>query len=281
MTSVSVPGEALDNRKDKLALFVFLTILVALSLAFDLPLVMSGSLTVWNGWAVFLLMWAPGVAGLFTSAIVYRSLRPLGLLGNRRVLAWSVFCLALPILYTLVIYPTLKRIGLIETSMSSIGFAFVTLGLMQSAMSAFGEELGWRGFASPLFTRFFGFGRGQLALGAIWYLYHLPSLLFTEYGGSSHPVFGNLMFLVSVMALSALLGWARQDSDSVWPSTLYHASHNLFFFSLFYPIVPQSELAGWLVGEQGAALAILTTAAAAAVVLVRRGVFRPEGGKKS
>lgn len=108
VTSVSVPGEVLDNKKGRLALVVFLTILVGLSLAFDFPLVTSGSLMAWDEWAVFLLMWAPGVAGLITSLALYRSFRPLGFLGNRWVLALSVFWLALPLLYTLVIYPTLN-----------------------------------------------------------------------------------------------------------------------------------------------------------------------------
>lgn len=241
--------------KDKRALVIFLVLLVALSITFDAPLVLAGSLWAWGGWAVFLLMWAPGIAGVVACLTAYRSLKPLGLLGSRHVLIWSAICLLVPLLYTLIIHLTLHGLGVVDARWGNIGVAFFTLGLLQSAMSAFGEELGWRGFASPVFTRLFGFRNGQFALGLIWYVYHLPPLLFTAYGASPHPLFGNLMFLVSVMALSIFLGFVRQQSDSVWPSTLYHASHNLYFFSLFDPVVPKGDLAGWLLGEQGAALA--------------------------
>ena len=256
--------------RDRRALLVFMVSLVSLCAVFNWPLLASGSLNAWNGWAVFLLMWAPGLAGLVASTTAYGSLRPLGLLGSQRAVAWSALCALLPLLYTLLIYWSLDYLGIVEARLGELALTVLTLGFIQSVMSAFGEELGWRGFASPVFTRLFGFRSGQLALGLIWYLYHLPPLLFTEYGASPHPLFGNVMFMVTVVILSIVLGYVRQESDSVWPSTLYHASHNLFFFLLFYPVVPKAEIASWLTGEQGAALAVLYVAAAIAVFSLKR-----------
>lgn len=258
--------------RDRRALLVFMASLVALCAVFNWPLLASGSLNAWNGWAVFLLMWAPGAAGLVASTTAYGSLRPLGLLGNQRAVAWSALCVLLPLLYTLLIYRSLDYLGIVDARVGELGLTVLALGFLQSVMSAFGEELGWRGFASPVFTRLFGFRSGQLALGLIWYLYHLPPLLFTEYGASPHRFFGNAMFMVTVVILSIFLGYVRQQSDSVWPSTLYHASHNLFFFLLFYPVVPKAEIASWLTGEQGAALAVLYVAAAIAVFSLKRPV---------
>lgn len=270
--SADVAADQTSGRwRDGRALLLFMVLLVCLSAAFYAPMIVSGSLGAWNGWAVFLLMWAPGLAGVTASVVAYRSLAPLGLLGNRRAILWSAVCLIVPVAYTMLIYPGLQGLGIVQSQLGNISVAFVALGLLQSAMSAFGEELGWRGFASPVFTRLFGFRKGQLGLGLLWYVYHLPPLLFTEYGASPHPLFGNLMFLISVVLLSVFLGFVRQDSDSVWPSTLYHASHNLFFLGLFYPIVPTSRWAGWLVGEQGAALAGLFILAAATWFFTRRG----------
>lgn len=266
-------GEASRRRRDIRALTLFLLVLIALSLMFYIPLISARSLSAWGGWAVFLLMWAPGIAGVVAALAAFRSLRPLGLLGNRNMAAWSVVCLVFPVLYTLVIYQGLRALSLVDAEMNKVGISILAVAFLHSLMSAFGEELGWRGFASPLFSRLFGFKAGQFALGLIWYLYHLPPLLFTDYGSSPHPIFGNVMFLVSVVSLGFLLGLAREHSDSVWPSTFYHASHNLFFFALFAPVVPNGDLAGWLVGEQGAALAAVLFATAGVVLLLYRRVW--------
>lgn len=247
--------EASRRRQDVRAVAVFLVLVTALSAVFDYGLVSTGSLWAWNGWAVFLLMWSPGVAGLLASLIVYRSLAPLGLLGNRRVFGWTALCILVPALYTALIYPGLQALGIVGISTDRVNLAFIAVGLLLSARSALGEELGWRGFASPVFTRLFGFRTGQLLLGLIWYLYHVPALLFTQYGTSPHVLFGNAMFLIAVVGLSFFLGWARQQSDSVWPSTFFHASHNLIFLYAFEPVVQKTALASWLVGEQGAAAA--------------------------
>ena len=173
---------------------------------------------------------------------------------------WVALCIAIPIFYTLLIYPALQAWGLLTTSVTGFSASFVFLGFWLSLKSALGEELGWRGFAAPIFSRLFGFKSGQLYLGIIWYIYHVPALLFTEYGASAHVVFGNAMFFVTMVALSYFLGWARQESDSVWPSAVFHASHNLFFLHLFQPVVQTSELSSWLVGEQGLAIALVQTA---------------------
>ncbi len=57
-----------------------------------------------------------------------------------------------------------------------------------------------------------------------------------SYGSNRHPWFGNFMFLISCIALSLFLAWARQSSESVWPSATLHASHNSYFLQLFEPI---------------------------------------------
>jgi uncharacterized protein len=257
---VSGHDETAAALQDRKALWLFLVLVVVLSLALDVPMAQAGSIAIWNGWAVFLLMWVPGVSAIITSLSVYRSLAPLGLLGNRRVFFWVVLCAVIPVLYTLVIYPSLQGLGLLTVSMVSFGVLPLAGALWLSAKSAFGEELGWRGFAAPVFSRVFGFRRGQLYLGLVWFIYHLPPLLFTSYGASPHVVFGNLMFLVVMVFLSYFLGWARQQSNSVWPSTVYHASHNVFFLHLFAMRGQDEGAAGYLVGEQGMAVALVATA---------------------
>jgi len=260
----------MDRRRDVTAVVLFLVLVTALSAIFDAALIRAGSIWVWDGWAVFLLMWSPGVAGLLTALVVCRSLKPLGLLGNRKVFGWAAVSILIPALYTVLIDHGLQALGIVETSTAQANLHFITIGFLLSAKGAFGEELGWRGFASPVFTRLFGFGPGQVCLGVIWYLYHVPALLFTDYGGSPHVLFGNAMFLVAVVGVSFFLGWARQRSDSVWPSTFFHASHNLFFLHVFEPVAQKTALASWLAGEQGACLAVVLVLLGAVALALNR-----------
>ena len=48
------------------------------------------------------------------------------------------------------------------------------------------------------------------------------------------------------MALSYFLGWARLQSASVWPSALFHASHNFYFLHLFEPVEVRNTSASYL-----------------------------------
>ncbi len=244
-----------DRARDRRALTMFLVLAFALSGLVSVPVLQTGSLAAWDGWALPLLMWAPGAAGIVTSLVVYRSLRPLGLTGHRRTWRWALLCLCVPLGYTLLIYPALAGLGLVGLGHGNFQLSFFALGLLISLRTALGEELGWRGFAAPVMERLFGFFPGQFALGLVWFLYHLPMLLLTDYGKSAHPLFGNAMFLISVIGLSFFLGWVRRVGGSVWPCALLHASHNLVFLHLFDPVSPRSPEAGWLVGEQGALFA--------------------------
>jgi membrane protease YdiL (CAAX protease family) len=166
-----------------------------------------------------------------------------------------------PLAYTLAIYPTLAALGMVELGSRNLRLDYFVLGFFGSCLYALGEELGWRGLLAPAATRRFGFHRGQLLIGLVWFVYHLPALLFTGYGKSPYPVYGNAMFLVSVVGLSVLLGWVRHASQSVWPCVAYHGMHNLVFLHLFDPMERTSAAADRLIGEQGALLALVLAAA--------------------
>lgn len=266
-TTTFTPDRALDLR----ALKVFLSLAFALSWLASAPVLLSGSLAAWDGWALVLLMWAPGLAAIATSLAVYRSLAPLGLTGQRNTWGWALLGLATPVAYTLLIYGALAGLGWVTLGHANLQLAIIAPTLFGALRLALGEEIGWRGLASPLLGRLMGFVPGQVVLGFIWFLYHLPLLLFSDYGKSSHPVFGNAMFLLSVIGLSLFLGWMRRRSASVWPCALLHASHNFFFLHGFDPVRQTDPVAGWLVGEQGALLVLAQwLLACVAVQLARR-----------
>ncbi len=247
MNTRRVPDLAQDRRA--LALFAALT--VVFCTAAYIPMLTGGGLGALGGFALIGLMWSPGVAGVLTSLVIYRSLGPVGLLGNRRAPFWIAACIAIPIAYGLLIKLGLASTGWIGLAPELLPRTLLLIGLFVSLKTALGEELGWRGFASPVLTRVFGFWRGQTVLGLCWFAFHLPALLGTSYGSSQHPMLGNLMFFLSCMCLSYFLGWARQRSNSVWASAMFHASHNIYFLYFFEPVTIRNDLATYLVGEQG------------------------------
>ncbi len=130
----------------------------------QVPILTGGGFEALGGYAFLLLMWSPGCAGIVTSLVVYRSLTPLGLASKRRTLSWVAACIAFPIVYSLLIKGGLAATGMISLGGGDLPIAFLVFtGLFLSLRNALGEELGWRGFATPVVTRVFGFWPGQTA----------------------------------------------------------------------------------------------------------------------
>ncbi len=126
-----------------------------------------------------------------------------------------------------------------------------------------GEEFGWRGYLQPrLFSE-----RPLLAAvvtGIIWGVWHYP-LNLRGYNYPEHPLLGLLVFPVSCILLSIVLGWLRTKSGSIWTACLAHSASNaiggtltlLLFFGrsdfLFtgylglFSWVPLGILSAWIV----------------------------------
>jgi membrane protease YdiL (CAAX protease family) len=254
MTNLTAtPGSKLDRQ----ALLLFFVLTACFAAIAYIPMVRSGSLRALGEFALLLLMWSPGLAGIITALVMFRSARPLGFRGNSKLIFWAVLCLLLPVAYTLVIYPTLEVFGLVSLGKVNHRVGFFVFVFWPALLCSLGEELGWRGFAAPVMGRVFGFRLGQTFLGVIWFIFHLPAMSLTDMGKSPHLVFGNAMFLISVVALSIFLGWVRERSDSVWPCAFFHVSHNLIFLHLFDPMKLRNTSSSWLVGEQGLLLALV------------------------
>jgi len=87
-----------------------------------------------------------------------------------------------------------------------------------------GEEFGWRGYLQlRLFPE-----RPLLAAvltGIIWGIWHYP-LNLRGYNYPEHPLLGLLVFPVSCILLSIILGWLRTKSGSIWTVCLAHSATN-------------------------------------------------------
>jgi membrane protease YdiL (CAAX protease family) len=104
---------------------------------------------------------------------------------------------------------------------------------LSGALSAIGEEIGWRGFLWPLFRRHLGFWVSCLVMLPIWWLYHLPAVLFWGYGS----VGGLLPFTVAITGFILFVGVLTDRSRAIWPSVLAHGAWNGIVAKAYYTSV--------------------------------------------
>ena len=259
------PNSEETNRR---AIRLFLVLLVILATAAYAPILHAGSLRALGGLALALIMWAPGVSAILVSIVCFRSLAPCGFSIHRKAWPWLVVAWVIPALYTAAVYLPLDILGIVTLGGPRLTGEFLIVGGGQSLLFATGEEIGWRGFFTPLMARRFGFLPGSVAVGVIWAIYHVPAMLFAGYARSPHPLFGMTAFTATVVLLSVFLGALREESASLWPAAVFHASHNSLFLHFFDPVQPTSPAAVWLIGEQGVLLTLVMLVLASIGMLI-------------
>ncbi len=93
---------------------------------------------------------------------------------------------------------------------------------------AFGEEIGWRGYALPILNARFGFWRAATILGIIWAVWHYPKLLSSPFVVSleqAAPFIG--LFTLQIVLANYFLCWLFLRSNlSVVIAALFHAAFN-------------------------------------------------------
>jgi membrane protease YdiL (CAAX protease family) len=117
---------------------------------------------------------------------------------------------------------------------SGVQFVFVVATFMISAAIMapllWGEEFGWRSY---LQIRLFSDNpvKAAVATGLIWGVWHYPINL-RGYNYPDHPILGLLLFPLSTVCLSILIGWVRTRSGSIWPACLAHSGVGIIGSSL-------------------------------------------------
>ena len=81
-------------------------------------------------------------------------------------------------------------------------------------LSAFGEELGWRGLMMPEMAKIMDFRGVSLWGGLIWAVYHYPIILFSGYHSSTPLWYGAIMFTLTVLAVSIV--FAEDKGATAW-----------------------------------------------------------------
>ncbi len=252
--------------------FLYLALTVVFTTPWVLLLLHAQSLDIGRGFVIHTQMWTPALAA-FTCCAFFRI--PFRFLGfewpGMRAITWGYL---LPIAYatTAYLFVWTTRLapadftGFLRASQRSLhieaGAAvlnaalIMTFGVLQSGVSAAGEEIGWRGFLVPVLAQRFGFTGVVLVSGAIWALWHFPLIVFGTYSNSAPKWVALLCFTTMIVATGAMAAWLRLKTGSVWPAAMLHACHNAVIQWLFDSMTVETGRAAWFAGEFGMALAI-------------------------
>jgi membrane protease YdiL (CAAX protease family) len=154
------------------------------------------------------------------------------------------------------------------------------LALAAALPTAFFEELGWTGFATPELRRRYGVVATGLALGAVWGAWHYPVTVW----GSATPAETVPVALFVMVALFSMLPpirilmvWVYDRTESVLVAMLMHASL-LAFWLMATPgeVMTPDAIAGWDVVAWFVVWAALLWALVAVVAAGRRRTARQD-----
>ncbi len=147
------------------------------------------------------------------------------------------------------------------------------LNALISSTLALGEEIGWRGFLLPRLSARSGDPLAVVAVGIIWGVWHAPLLLLGYNYPTLAPGLRLVWMAVFCIELTAILGWMRQRSRSVWPAVIGHGTVNAGLGSLAVMLSASPDLrtaAGTLMGWAGWPVGL-----GLAAWLLWRGALRP------
>ncbi|SCW35058.1 CAAX protease self-immunity [Ruminococcaceae bacterium YRB3002] len=234
---------------------------------------------------VLIAMWVPGITAIILASKMYKGERILGL-GGKFKIRYILIAMIIPLIYLTISYaitwlilkdPLAKPADVAKYLLSGMKIdsntmatiilaAYFVPGIISSAMSAAGEEIGWRGFAYPLLEKEFGRVKACLINGIIWALWHFPMMIGGAYQASVNMVYGLISFVVCVMLMTVIFCWTRSVSASVWPAIMLHAVHN-HVDQIYLQPLSTDERVPYFAGEQGFITIILIAVIVAAVIV--------------
>ncbi|WGW12921.1 CPBP family intramembrane metalloprotease [Saxibacter everestensis] len=107
----------------------------------------------------------------------------------------------------------------------AIQLASIPFNGLFTALFAFGEEVGWRGWLLTS-LRPLGTWPALVITGAVWGVWHSP-LILLGYNFGRTDIGGVALMTGGCIAFGILLGWTRLRTGSVWPAVFGHAALNV------------------------------------------------------
>jgi hypothetical protein len=263
-------------------LAIYFSVVVAVSAALEWWMISHGGLRGPSGWLVLPLMYTPALGSIVARIAGREGIRDIsfrwgGATGTRAAIsAWL-----LPVAVGLAAYGVAWATGLVEFAAPERGefrnianpavrfLAMIplalTIGTVKSCFSAFGEELGWRGYMVPRLVEA-GVRSPDVVSGLVWCTWHVPLILWGGYAVGKYPALSVLLFVASIMPVALLYFRWRMASGSIWPVVIAHGAWNVVIQAVFDRFSHGEGATIW-VGESG----VLTAAAMwIAFLLMRR-----------
>ena len=275
-------GHAETKRQARRGLAIYLGVVIVLTALFDV-LVIAFS----PSW-IMARMFAPAAASVVARLVLREGFADVSFrFGGRQTLKAILLAVVFPIVIGLVAYGVAWATGLARFDPQPLGLVpsfvgdtaspitifvvilawAVTIGTIIGALSAAGEEIGWRGY---MLIRLIDAGvpRPVLASGLIWALWHVPLIVAGVYVAGSSPVVSAMLFMITVTSIGFVFARVRLETGSIWPAIALHGAWNSIIQGAFDPVMGTSAGATLWVGEAG----ILTTLAlVVAAIIFSRG----------
>ena len=106
----------------------------------------------------------------------------------------------------------------------------ITYAPFLNMVFAVGEEVGWRGYMTPVLQHMIGRKKGLILAGVIWGIWHAPLIVLAGYeygtGYFGAPVSGVLIFCVFTIALAIISTWLYEKTDCIWIPAIFHGAIN-------------------------------------------------------
>jgi len=293
-----------DDRvsRARRGLGLYFAVVVPLSAVIEWKIATSGGTISDHPGLVLALMWTPALAMLVARValregardVSFRLRAPKGHEGPKAPLARPLLVAWLsPVLVGALAYGAAwvsgiepfspKAMATFGLSHTPAGLRFVvslvlnlTLGTALSAITAAGEELGWRGY---MLTRLVDAKVPYPVLVStfVWGLWHAPLIAAGVYAAGPRPALSVACFFASIVGGGALAAYSRLASGSVWPAVLFHAAWNAVIQGTFDGFTAGGDAAhtsNVLTGESGVLVAVVSVLVAVALVRGRHVMFR-------
>lgn len=277
----------MDRSSARRGLLGYLAVILVLSGTIEGSMLHAGGPIESHPLHVVALMWSPAVAMLVTRLARREGFADVSFaIRGPRVLAMFAMVWLYPIVVGFLGYGAawvsgLERFHAPEKALLGSGAPPVvrllisigmnaTLGTLLSAITATGEELGWRGYMVPRLVQA-GIPRPLLVSGLIWAAWHMPLILSGQYAAGRYPVLSSAMFLLSIVAGSYIVGRARLESGSIWPAVAFHSAWNAIIQGSFdrYTAGGNTSHADTVWTGEGGVLVALASVMVAALLMAR------------
>lgn len=143
------------------------------------------------------------------------------------------------------------------TVLGSVIYVIATLFLNTLTFSL-GEEIGWRGYLLPRLLPL-GETSAFTLTGLIWALWHFPLIfLGKRYFEAGQLVPKTLLFTLTLVAISGVVGRLWIQHRSLWVVALFHSAHNTVWGLWSNLVLPTPTVTLWA-GESGIIPMVLYT----------------------